>query len=58
MAAQAAGAPRQRRCSPIFPGLSEVALACGFANQSHFTRVFSAMAGIAPGAWRRQRRRR
>jgi AraC family transcriptional regulator len=34
--------------------LVEVALACGFADQSHFTRVFSRMVGLGPGAWRRQ----
>lgn len=33
--------------------LSEVAISAGFANQSHFTRVFSAIAGVSPGAWRR-----
>ena len=33
--------------------LSDVALACGFADQSHFTRVFTRMTGISPGAWRR-----
>ncbi|WP_334538535.1 helix-turn-helix transcriptional regulator [Bradyrhizobium sp. AZCC 2230] len=33
--------------------LSEVAISSGFANQSHFTRVFSELAGISPGAWRR-----
>jgi len=33
--------------------LSEVALACGFADQSHFTRVFTRAVGISPGAWRR-----
>ena len=33
--------------------LSEVALACGFADQSHLTRVFTGMVGISPGAWRR-----
>ena len=33
--------------------LSEVAVACGFADQSHFTRTFSRMAGLTPGAWRR-----
>jgi AraC family transcriptional regulator len=30
-----------------------IALACGFADQSHLTRVFSAMVGTPPGAWRR-----
>ena len=33
--------------------LTEVALACGFADQSHFTRVFTTVVGISPGAWRR-----
>ena len=39
-------------CSPS-QSLSEVAIACGFADQSHFTRTFSRLAGLAPGAWRR-----
>jgi AraC family transcriptional regulator len=30
-----------------------VALACGFADQSHLTRVFARMVGESPGAWRR-----
>jgi hypothetical protein len=29
-------------------------LSAGFANQSHFTRVFSAAIGVSPGAWRRE----
>jgi AraC family transcriptional regulator len=33
--------------------LAEVAIACGFADQSHFTRVFSAIVGATPGNWRR-----
>jgi len=33
--------------------LAEVAIACGFADQSHFTRVFAAMVGTTPGNWRR-----
>ena len=33
--------------------LSEIALACGFADQSHFTRVFAKHAGTGPAAWRR-----
>ncbi|PKA45096.1 AraC family transcriptional regulator (plasmid) [Rhizobium sullae] len=33
--------------------LAEVAIACGFADQSHFTRVFSNIAGLTPGNWRR-----
>jgi AraC family transcriptional regulator len=34
--------------------LVEIANACGFADQTHFTRMFSRAVGIAPGAWRRQ----
>ena len=33
--------------------LLDVALACGFADQSHLTRVFTRMVGMSPGAWRR-----
>jgi len=33
--------------------LAEVALACGFVDQSHFTRVFTKLSGTGPGAWRR-----
>lgn len=36
--------------------LAEIALECGFADQSHLTRVFSKAVGAAPGAWRRARR--
>lgn len=34
--------------------LSDIAAACGFADQSHFTRVFTATVGASPGAWRKQ----
>ncbi|WP_101926736.1 MULTISPECIES: AraC family transcriptional regulator [Luteimonas] len=37
--------------------LGEVALDCGFADQSHFTRVFQQRVGLSPGAWRRLQRR-
>lgn len=33
--------------------LASVALAAGFADQSHFTRVFKQMTGMTPGAFRR-----
>lgn len=33
--------------------LTEIALACGFADQSHFTRVFTRLVGTSPGAWQR-----
>jgi AraC family transcriptional regulator len=34
--------------------LDEVALACGFADQSHFTRAFTAAERMPPGEWRRR----
>jgi AraC family transcriptional regulator len=37
--------------------LSEVALITGFAEQSHFTRVFKSVTGTSPAAWRREHRR-
>jgi AraC-like DNA-binding protein len=33
--------------------LVEVAGICGFADQSHFARVFGRIVGASPGAWRR-----
>jgi len=35
--------------------LSQIALACGFSDQSHYCRVFRAVVGLSPMAWRRQR---
>jgi AraC-like DNA-binding protein len=32
--------------------LSDIALACGFADQSHFTRVFRRATGATPGEWK------
>jgi AraC family transcriptional regulator len=40
--------------SPL--ALAQIAYDCGFADQSHFTRVFTAIVGVTPGAWRRARR--
>jgi transcriptional regulator GlxA family with amidase domain len=34
--------------------LADIAAACGFADQSHFTRVFTSIVGASPGAWRKQ----
>jgi len=33
--------------------LRDIALACGFSDQSHFGRVFAAQEGISPARWRR-----
>jgi len=35
--------------------LSEIALDCGLADQSHLTRLFRRIAGESPRAWRRAR---
>jgi AraC family transcriptional regulator len=37
--------------------LCEIALATGFADQSHFTRVFSQRVKVSPAAWRRAQAR-
>ncbi|QIO36899.1 helix-turn-helix domain-containing protein [Bradyrhizobium sp. 1(2017)] len=34
--------------------ISEVALACGLADQSHLTRLFGRIVGLPPNTWRRQ----
>ncbi|WP_113000443.1 AraC family transcriptional regulator [Rhizobium sp. Root1203] len=36
--------------------IAEIALACGFADQSHFTRAFTKATNLSPAAWRRQMR--
>jgi transcriptional regulator GlxA family with amidase domain len=33
--------------------LADIALACGFGDQSHLTRMFSRVVGTPPGTWRR-----
>jgi AraC family transcriptional regulator len=33
--------------------LGQIAFACGFSDQSHFTRVFRCGVGESPKAWRR-----
>ncbi|WP_440642664.1 helix-turn-helix domain-containing protein [Bradyrhizobium sp. PUT101] len=35
--------------------LADIALICGFGDQSYFTRVFSRTIGTSPGLWRRVR---
>ena len=39
-------------------GIAEVAAACGFADQSHFSRRFKRSMGLTPLQWVRQMRRR
>jgi AraC family transcriptional regulator len=38
-------------------GLAEIAMECGFCDQSHLSRVFVRMEKCGPGAWRRTCRR-
>ncbi|HEX7856166.1 MAG TPA: AraC family transcriptional regulator [Sphingobium sp.] len=33
--------------------LAHIALECGFADQSHFTKIFARMEGTTPARWRR-----
>ena len=48
---------RVERAKELLPNsnlsLSDVALACGFGDQSHFTRTFTAAVRLSPGVWRR-----
>jgi AraC family transcriptional regulator len=37
--------------------LAQIAQRCGFADQSHFTRVFAQLVQSSPGQWRRHWRR-
>jgi AraC family transcriptional regulator len=45
----------QRLLNQTSMSVSEIALECGFADQSHLTRVFSKAMGVGPAAWRRSR---
>jgi AraC family transcriptional regulator len=51
---------RIERCQELLASsnesIAEIALHCGFADQSHLTRVFHAVTGLSPAAWRRQRK--
>ena len=38
--------------------LSDIALRCGFSDQSHLARHFEKIKGESPGVWRRMHRRR
>jgi AraC family transcriptional regulator len=45
---------RARRLMMATPeSLSQIALACGLCDQSHFCRTFRKATGVTPGAWRR-----
>jgi transcriptional regulator GlxA family with amidase domain len=48
---------RVKRAKELLRGttmsIAEIAFTCGFADQSHLTRVFSKACHISPGAWRR-----
>lgn len=51
------GARRLARARALLAGpmaLAEIALACGFASQSHFTAAFTKAFGMSPGRYRRQ----
>ena len=43
--------PMDKRSQPLRLSLSDVALVCGFADQSPLTRVFTGTVGVSPGAW-------
>lgn len=51
---------RIERCEELLAvsseSIAEIALHCGFADQSHLTRVFHAVTGMSPAAWRRRRK--
>ncbi|TXR46983.1 helix-turn-helix domain-containing protein [Phyllobacterium endophyticum] len=34
---------------------ADIALACGFSDQSHMTRLFTRLVGGPPNSWRRNR---
>ena len=36
--------------------IADIAFDCGFADQSHLTRVFHDVIGVSPAAWRRRAR--
>lgn len=38
-------------------GLADIALVCGFVDQSHFSRVFTNFEGDSPGRWRQRYRK-
>jgi AraC-like DNA-binding protein len=49
-------AEQARRLIRNGSALAEAAAACGFADQSHMTRIFVRQFGFTPGAWAARRR--
>ncbi|WP_230987268.1 helix-turn-helix domain-containing protein [Allorhizobium terrae] len=50
---------RVSRCRDMLLGdqaIAEIAIECGFADQSHMTRIFAEFMGLTPGQFRRQNR--
>ncbi|SFP59796.1 AraC-type DNA-binding protein [Variovorax sp. OK605] len=52
LVSQRVAAARRLLAQPELP-IAEIAAACGFSDQSHLTRVFSAHVGTSPARWRR-----
>jgi AraC-like DNA-binding protein len=48
--------PRRRAPRLAHRSITEIALAWGFADAAHASRVFSAAYGVAPSRWRADRR--
>ncbi|MEM6422287.1 MAG: AraC family transcriptional regulator, partial [Pseudomonadota bacterium] len=46
-------ASKRMLADPAIP-LAQIAFACGFSNQSHFTKTFKEHVGATPGAYRTQ----
>jgi AraC-like DNA-binding protein len=46
----------RRRLEESADAVGRIARACGFYDQSHFTRAFKAHVGLTPLAYRRQKR--
>ncbi len=47
-----------RRLAEGAAPLAQIALECGFCDQSHLSRTFKRLMGLTPGAWRRASRDR
>jgi AraC family transcriptional regulator len=45
----------KQRLSETSLSIADIAILCGFADQSHLTRVFTTLVGLSPAAWRRLR---